>query len=185
MKAILFIVLSAITFSSAAQIFNQEFYTESGSKFLLGPIKIDRLTEGDYGVWFNESNTNYRVDESYLPVLQNKLNEYEIRLFLGTWCGDSKREVPHMIKIMEAAGYPLEKVEIFAVDGRKEFIKTTPDGEARQQNIVRVPTLIFLKNGEEVNRIIEKPVENLEKDIARIVQQKPYTPHYANMKISH
>ena len=179
---IIFFTLSMVGLSG--QTFNQEYFTESGSHFLLGPIKESRLTEGSYGQWFNPGYTNYVVDSEKVITLSDSIGDYDIELFLGTWCGDSKREVPRMLKILEAAGYPKEAIRIYAVDGRREYIKTTPGGEAIAQNIVRVPTLIFSKNGKEVNRIIEKPVISLEEDMAAIIRNKSYVPHYANQKRS-
>ena len=34
---------------------------------------------------------------------------------MGTWCEDSQREVSGMLKILEAAGYPINSIEIIAV----------------------------------------------------------------------
>ena len=184
MRSTLIILFSLSMIGLSGQTFNQEVYTESGSHFLLGPIKESRLTEGNYGQWFNPGYANYTVDTTKVVPLSNSIGDYDIELYLGTWCGDSKREVPRILKILEAAGYPKEAIRIYAVDGRREFIKTTPGGEAVAQNIVRVPTLIFSKNGKEVNRIIEKPVVSLEEDIAAIIGQKTYIPHYAGQKRS-
>ena len=35
---------------------------------------------------------------------------------MGTWCEDSQREVPGMMKILAAAGYSTKQMEIIAVD---------------------------------------------------------------------
>ena len=184
MRLIVILFVGCLSLTSSGQTFNQEYYSESGAKFLLGPIKPDRLTQGDYGQWYNSGFAEYQVDQTQLTPIKTNINDYSIRLFLGTWCGDSKREVPRMLKIIEDAGYSLASVEIFAVDRRREYLKSTPGEEAAEDNIVRVPTLIFFKDGKETNRIIEKPVKSLEEDMARILQQLPYTPHYANMRRS-
>ena len=36
-------------------------------------------------------------------------------LFMGTWCEDSQREVPAMIKILDQAGYSTANMEIVAI----------------------------------------------------------------------
>ena len=105
--------------------------------------------------------------------------EYDIKLFLGTWCGDSKRESPKLIKILETADFPMEQLEIVALDYRKGLYKTSPTGEEKGLNIIKVPTIIFFKDGKEVNRIVESPLETLEQDIAQIVFKKDYVPNYA------
>jgi len=76
---------------------------------------------------------------------------------MGTWCGDSKREVPRFIKVLEAANFPVDNLKIVAVDRRKEQYKKSPTGEEWGLSIKRVPTFIFYKNGKESNRIIESP----------------------------
>ena len=98
---------------------------------------------------------------------------------MGTWCGDSKREVPRFIKILESVDYPMENLKIVAVDKRRDFYKKSPQGEEWGLNIRRVPTFIFYKNGREINRIIETPVTTLEVDIVSIVLQQEYTPNYS------
>lgn len=182
-RTVLIILLCAAFLNLNAQFYNQEYYGEDEAPFLLGPIKKDRLTEGQYGEWFNPYFSAYQVDQEALALIEKSIKEYDLILFLGTWCSDSQREVPGIFKILEAAGYPANTVEIYAVDDREEFKKTTPGGEAQVRNIVRVPTLIFEKDGVEVNRIIELPVQTLEKDIAAILGQQTYTPYYADEKL--
>lgn len=183
MRTILFILLCVALQNGNAQFYNQEYFGEDGSQFLLGPIKKDRLTEGQYGEWFNPQFSAYQVDQEALALIEKSIAEYDIILFLGTWCSDSQREVPAFFKILEAAGYPVDAVTIYAVDDREEFKKSTPGGEARARNIVRVPTLIFEKNGKEVNRIIELPVQTLEKDMVAILGGQAYTPYYADEQL--
>jgi hypothetical protein len=58
--------------------------------------------------------------------------------------------------------------------------KTTPDSLERGLEIYNIPTFIFKKNGNEVNRIVEFPIETLEKDILNIVSGKDYRNAYAD-----
>lgn len=183
MRTLISILLIVAFQNLNAQFYNQEYFGEDGSQFLLGPIKQSRLTEGDYGQWFNPQFSAYQADPESLALIKESVAEYDILLFLGTWCSDSQREVPGIFKILKEAGYPIDSVTIYAVDDREEFKKTTPGGEAKARNIVRVPTLIFEKDGEEVNRIIELPVQTLEKDMAAILGQQTYTPYYADEKL--
>jgi thiol-disulfide isomerase/thioredoxin len=45
---------------------------------------------------------------------------------MGTWCGDSKREVPRFIKILKSVDFPMENLKIVALDKRKEKYKKKP-----------------------------------------------------------
>ena len=55
--------------------------------------------------------------------------------------------------------------------------KTTPDSLELNQNIINVPTFIF-KNGNEINRIVEFPIETIEKDILEILTTNNYQNPY-------
>ena len=84
---------------------------------------------------------------------------------MGTWCSDSRREVPRFFKILDAVNYPSDKVAIICVDEDKK----TRGNELTGLKIELVPTLIFYKNGNELGRIVESPNDTLEKDIIKIL----------------
>ena len=90
-------------------------------------------------------------------------------MFFGTWCGDSHREVPRLLKILDAVKYPEQRLTLVAVNRKKE----TPDGEDVPYNIKRVPTIIVQnKYGKEVGRIIESPNSgSLENDLLEILNK--------------
>lgn len=180
MKTLFSIFLTLSCHPIFAQL-NQEVTTDDGKTFLLGKVTIDRLQSKPYEHWFNSGYENYSVDETLVNFFQETLSGYHVKVFLGTWCGDSKREVPRFYKILKAAQYPMKNLQLIALDRRKETYKTSPAGEDWGLNIVKVPTFIFLKNGREVNRIIESPLESLEEDMVSILSEKAYTPNYADL----
>ncbi|MAU17575.1 MAG: thiol reductase thioredoxin [Muricauda sp.] len=179
MKQVLTALLMLCIVCVSAQEFNKEITTENGRRFLVGQINVEGLQSEPYSNWFQPRHDNYVPDETMVALLHKKLGEYNIKLFLGTWCGDSKRESPKLIKILEAVDFPMEQLEIIALDYRKELYKTSPTGEEKGLNIIKVPTIIFFKDGKEVNRIVESPLDTLEEDIAQIVFKKDYVPNYA------
>ncbi|MEX0315773.1 MAG: TlpA family protein disulfide reductase [Allomuricauda sp.] len=178
MKSILIALLFAST-SLLAQDFNKEIELENGKNFLVGQITMEGLQSQPYANWFNANYENYAVDQSMLKMFRKKLKKHHIKLFLGTWCGDSKREVPRMLKILHEAKFPMNQLQIVALDYRKGHYKKSPTGEEKGLNIIKVPTLVFFKEGKEINRIVESPLESLEEDIAQIMTGEPYTPNYA------
>ncbi|WP_375325416.1 thioredoxin family protein [Flagellimonas sp. GZD32] len=163
----------------SAQEFNQEITSENGRQFLVGQINVEGLQSQPYQQWFKNGQDHYKVDQTMVNLFKESLQSYHIKLFLGTWCGDSKRETPRFIKILEAAEFPMEQLEIVALDYRKGYYKKSPTGEEQGLNIIKVPTMIFYKEGKEVNRIVERPLESLEEDMAQIILKKQYTPNYA------
>ena len=170
----------AIVFQLKAQTAYQEIATPHGDPFLLGEINKANLKASPYHAWYKNSHEAYPVDENLVALFKKELNQHEVVLFLGTWCGDSKREVPRMLKILETANFPEERLKIVALDRRKDNYKKGLNGEEKGWDIKRVPTLILLKNGVETNRIVERPVDTLEEDMLAILTNLDYTPNYAN-----
>ncbi|MDJ0646364.1 MAG: thioredoxin family protein, partial [Flavobacteriaceae bacterium] len=152
--------------------------TEAGSKpYLLGKIDKQGLTSENYVSWFTTGFDEYQPNPQAIKEISKELKEYHILLFMGTWCGDSRREVPHFYKVLEAANYPMKQLTTIAVSRNADLYKQSPGHEEKGLNIHRVPTFIFYKDGREVNRIVEHPVKSLEEDIVHILQGK-YTSNY-------
>ncbi len=179
MKNLALAVLCLNILYAFGQQSNQEITLENGKTFLLGKITQEGLEKAPYATWFDKGYESYAVDEQMIKMFKKPLSKHTIKLFLGTWCGDSKREVPRILKILEKSKFPTKNLEIVALDRRKENYKKSPSGEEQGLNIIKVPTIIFLKNGKEVNRIVESPVESLEEDMAQILLGKSYVPNYA------
>jgi len=173
-------LLLSFFLTTFSQNTNHEVVIDNQQPFLLGEITVGGLSTNSYKTWFEPSYENYETNQSQIDLFKKKLNSYKILIFMGTWCGDSKREVPRFIKILKSADYPMENLKIVALDHRKESYKKSPQGEEWGLNIRRVPTFIFYKNGKEVNRIIETPVTSLEDDILKIISEQEYIPNYTS-----
>ena len=181
MKTLYYSILAIfLTSCSPAQNNKQEIALDTGELILIGEITNNDLQSGTYADWYSTFYNAYQTDNAQIDQFKNELNSYEILVFMGTWCGDSKREVPQFMKILEKAEFPKDQFTIIALDKRDEFYKKSPGGEEKGLNINYVPTFIFLKDGKEINRIVEYPVNSLEDDIAAILSGKAYTPNYAN-----
>ncbi len=83
---------------------------------------------------------------------------------MGTWCSDSKREVPRFYKIIKLINYDENKIELICVDRKKEVTNY----DVSNYDIKYVPTFIFLKDEKEIGRIIESPKQKLEEDLLEI-----------------
>ena len=164
-----------ITFS---QTINQTVVDDKGNQKLLGKIDKSGLQQAPFNEWFEPNYDNYLVNKQVVSKLKDSLNQYTIKVILGTWCGDSKKEVPRFYHILDIAKFPASQLEVIAVDKTPEAYKQAPNHEEKHLNIHRVPTFIFYKNGQEVNRIVEHPMETLERDMLNIVTQNNYRPNY-------
>jgi thiol-disulfide isomerase/thioredoxin len=91
--------------------------------------------------------------------------EVDLLVFFGSWCGDSWREVPRLIKIVQLAGLSETRVRYYGLDRTKK----SSDGLTDTYRIERVPTIIVLRKGEELGRVVELPRSTLEGDLFEIL----------------
>jgi len=175
---IFFVFFFCLTFSYS-QTINQLVNDHKGNEKLLGQINRKGLTSNTFNSWYSENYDDYLTNDKIISVLKDSLKQYHIKVFLGTWCGDSRREVPRFYNILDAANFPESQLDVIAVDRTEEAYKQSPNAEEKGLNIHRVPTFIFYKEGKEVNRIVEFPKETLERDILNIITKNTYTPNYS------
>lgn len=169
MKKLLALALILSSSISIAQKINKEIITRNDRPILVGQINKNGLTKEPYRAWFDQQYNDYQLDKSNMSTIKKNLNDYKVQIFMGTWCGDSKRQVPRFYKILEASKYNMTKLEVVGVSNTKEDYKKSPTGEEKGLNIKRVPTFIFYKKGKEVGRIIERPTVSLEQDMLAIL----------------
>lgn len=174
------ILLMAILLPVTVFSFGQN--TASAPAVLYGTITKTDLQTAPYNQWFTTGYESYQPNVDVITALK-KINTKDItvQIFMGTWCGDSRREVPHFLKLADEIGWSDSKVKIIAVGGSDSLYKQSPGGEEIGKGIYRVPAIIIYKNGTEINRITEFPVNSLEKDLLAIITGKEYAPNYKSL----
>lgn len=145
-----------------------------GNEILVGKISYAQMVQYTK-TWFSAEYDRYRVNAAQLAQIQPLLEDKKVVLIMGTWCEDSQREVPGMMKILTEAAYPVDRMEIIAVDEDKQ----TVDGIEKTYNLAYVPALIFFDGDKEINRIVEFPITTLEKDMLEILSREDYKNAYA------
>jgi thiol-disulfide isomerase/thioredoxin len=136
------------------------------STWLLGYLNPPRLSQPPYSEWYQKGYEDYIPEQDIITKLQalNK-DDLSILVVMGTWCPDSRREVPRFMKIIDQWQFPGERITFIGVDGEK----LSPLADFDKLDIQRVPTFIVMKNKIETGRIIENPVASLEKDLLEIL----------------
>jgi len=145
----------------------------SSGQELLGPIELKDLKKAPHNEWFDTEYTNYNPFAKTLDQIQPLLKDVEIEVFMGTWCGDSQLQVPAFFRILDELEFK-GKTTLIAVDEDKK----TPSGSAAAKGITNVPTFIFYKNGTEIHRIVESPIDFLEDDMLAILSGAAYKHTY-------
>jgi len=180
---LLYIALTCFTITSYSQ--NFLFTTKTGSNILLGIITESGLKEKGFEEWFIPNYEQYETDSTLIPQIQSLIKDSEIKIFMGTWCPDSRREVPRILKILHCCNFDFTRLTIIAVDYESNDYKQSPGHEEEDLEIYRVPTILFYRGENEIGRIVESPVESLEKDIISIFNsdyRSKYDSYYSLLR---
>ncbi len=158
-------VLLFLVFSCAGQKLTSKKVSKDGREMLYGQISRQQLYF-DYPAW-DSLQQAYKPDPAVVKKLKGIKGKYTVKIFLATWCPDSRREVPHFFKILQAANLTKRvNVAMWAVDRKLKLDNDLP----LKFHIERVPTFIFFNGQKEIGRIIESPEALLlEEDIWTIL----------------
>ncbi|MBI5648370.1 MAG: thioredoxin family protein [Ignavibacteriae bacterium] len=137
---------------------------EPEEKVLVGPLTLDQLL--DLRGWFGTEFIRYTPSQAELDQLPAQMKDVTIVCVLGTWCEDSRREVPRMVRILQSMR-DFDPARFVLIGTTKD--KKSPGGEHALYNIEKVPTFIIQRKGEEIGRIVEAPVGMLERDLLGIL----------------
>ena len=178
---VLFAGSSARAQSANTQPLNQVVQApgEEGEPYLFGPVDRQGFSMMPFAQWFQENYDGYDPDPKVLEKLEPLVKDCTIEVFMGTWCGDSQREIPRLYRILDGVGFEERSLKVCAMAPSSVDPRRCPDGRQQNRNIVRIPTIIVSREGEELGRIIEYPVKTLEEDLLAIVRGDPYQPNYA------
>ncbi|HLS30777.1 MAG TPA: thioredoxin family protein [Flavobacteriaceae bacterium] len=124
--------------------------------------------------WYVPRKERYVTHQPSLKIIKEDINDFEIVVFMGTWCPDSHAEMPRFFKILDKADYNRDNLTVYTLDQDMSSTENVEKGK----NITNVPTIIFYQDGKEVNRFVESPRESLARDMAKIVSGKTYKHIY-------
>lgn len=141
---------------------------------LLGVQPRAAFQQQPFRRWFDSIYQAYTINPSIKPAWKDE----KIDIFLGTWCGDSRREVPRMLKLLDNLKISASSVRLICMKSGDPGHKTSPGREEQGLYIFRVPTFVIYRDGREIGRIVESPVQSLEADLAGILDGKPYQSSY-------
>jgi len=112
---------------------------------------------------FSSQYHGFSLTDKQAEQVRTWPKELVIDVYFGTWCHDSQREVPRLLKAL--AENPQIKVNLYALDGKK----SDPQGRAKQAGVKYTPTMIVTLAGKQIGRIIESPKQDLVTDINNFI----------------
>lgn len=131
------------------------------------------LGERTWEEWKAEAGwPSYSADSFQPPAAKiediSRLEKQNSATFLiigGSWCQDTKINLPRIMKILRLASVSSGDVHLYGVDRHKR----EPSGTAKRWHISRIPTVIILSHGRELGRIVEHPKISWEDDILNVL----------------
>jgi len=129
---------------------------------LTGPLDLDRILAA-VPEWARAARA-YEPDFQAIDSLHTFDKSVRIRVFVGTWDADETGPVAAFIKSLEMADNSSIVVDWIGVSrDLKE-----PAALLRDNRVTRIPTFIIWTEGEEKGRIVGKPRETMETDLAAL-----------------
>jgi len=132
--------------------------------FAIGMISEESLLTGYAD--FNNNFQEFTLNEAEQKIIASWPQELTIDVYFGTWCHDSIREVPKLMKILSAnKGI---KLSLIALNYQKE----DPQDLAIANKVKYTPTIIIYRDSDkkqEIGRIIERPKQSLIIDINQFI----------------
>ncbi len=161
LSLILISFASLLCAQTASTAMASKLIEKDGRRLLYGALTSEQLFF-DFPSW-KAGFDAYKPDSSAVEKLKPLVAQpgVSVLVFLGTWCGDSRREVPAFLKVSGAAGLKPSAIALYGVDVAKKM----EGGLIEQYQIKRVPTFVFLKDGKEAGRITEYVKTNMENDM--------------------
>jgi len=171
MKILFSITIIVLAMNVSAQEINKKIHDQSHNKDILinACTREGIMTFPEFKEMYDPIYAAYIPDAATMIELKKLVKKEKIKIVFGTWCGDSKVNVPNFFKVLDALHFKEKNVDIIAVDGTKKAENGIIDG----LNIQRVPTfIIYDKKGDELGRIVEGPKTTLEGDLLAILKKK-------------
>ena len=144
-------------------------------KVLIGPVTREAV-EAASPAWV-QAGVEAKPDLEAARALAAVEPGAEVTVLLGTWCGDSRREVSRLWRALDEIGATAQggpggglpfTLRYIAVDEEKR----RPEADVAAAGLQYVPTLIVRRGGQEVGRIVERSPHGVEIDLLALLQGK-------------
>ncbi|MFN1835008.1 thioredoxin family protein [Balneola sp. MJW-20] len=135
----------------------------NAQEILKGYTTVEKLSANSriFPVYVNR----YEPVPDVIDSLNSVSDSVRIMVYMGTWCKESKRYIPELVKTLAETRNPAIDPVYIAVGYPREDIT----GTMQKFSVTKIPTIIVMKNGGEIGRIEEKPLLSIEEDLWNII----------------
>jgi thiol-disulfide isomerase/thioredoxin len=131
---------------------------------LLGPITREQV-EAAVPDWV-QTEVESAPEKTAVAALAAVPPGAEVTVYMGSWCGDSRRELSRLWRTLDESGGSLPcKISYIGVDHDKK----EPAALVAGVDLLYVPTFIVKRDGHEVGRIVESSPHGVEQDLLALL----------------
>ena len=105
----------------------------------------------EFNKWYSSNQGYYTPAVEIVNAMEAAKGKVQFVLFGGTWCDDTQFLLPKFFKLQEQSGFPDNSISFFGVNRAKQTLGNI----AAAFKITNVPTIIVMKDGKEVGRVVE------------------------------
>ena len=145
---------------------------------LVGSVTRAALKAPPFSEWFDGAYTRYQPDPASVDRLRPLLAGVSVEAYLGTWCGDSRRQIPRLIRLLDLAAFDHKDLALVGLSDRPMEFKHAPGHPEEKRYIHRTPTIVIVREGREIGRIVETPAVSLEADLLALLEGRGPAPKY-------
>lgn len=143
---------------ASGSLFAQTPYTSSKDEkhkdvtILNGIIsKYALQNKEEFNKWYQSNQNIYEPDTAIVRAMEEAKGKVHFVVFGGTWCEDTQFILPRFFKLQEQSGFPDKSISFFGVNRVKQALGDITTAF----KIINVPTIIVMKDGKEVGRVVE------------------------------
>jgi hypothetical protein len=155
-------------FSQESKMNLKVFDSTSNHDIMIGYCTLAGMTDTAFNSAYKAEYNVYKPDNETVEQIYTLLDGIKVIIVMGTWCSDSREQVPRFMKIFDFPGQAFPEPIIICVDRGKKAGDVSLEG----MDILKVPTFIIYHYGMELGRIVETPNTSMEKDLLPILKKK-------------
>lgn len=150
----------------AATAFETSKDEKTGHIVYKGTFTCKNMASEPTFAWLDSGIVAYKPDTLTLPYLSSTIRQYNILVFVGTWCEDSQNLLPKLYKLLQSIDISYENIVLIGMDRAKTTTTTAGIDLVSRYKVALLPTILFTdSNGEEVGRITESVSKSIEWDL--------------------
>ncbi len=145
-----FLIFIAVIFGILTHAQTQyEISGDGNNKILKGIVTRELIRNDPAFGWMQQDQSENAVDLNAIAALKANREKIRLMVFAGTWSEPSKKMLPDLFSLLDAANFPESRLTLIGVDSNYRSI----GDNTASMNITTVPTLIVFEDGKEIGRI--------------------------------